>query len=76
MIAMSLFAALVAIGSPSAEPSVVPAAAVTPVTTTPRIKRYCIKDRREGVTPGPKICRTREDWRARGFDPVVVLGRQ
>lgn len=39
-----------------------------------RVKRYCIKDRREGAEIRPKICRTRDDWRARGFDPVVAIG--
>lgn len=48
----------------------------TPVVTTPRVKRYCIIDRREGSLRKGKICRTRAEWQARGFDPVVVLGRE
>ena len=42
---------------------------------TVRVKRYCISDRREGAPRRPKICRTREDWQARGFDPLVAIGR-
>ena len=43
---------------------------------TVRIKRYCISDRREGAPRRPKICRTREDWQARGFDPLVAIGQR
>lgn len=39
-----------------------------------RLRRYCISDRREGAPRRPKICRTRDDWRARGFDPLVAIG--
>lgn len=49
--------------------------ATTPVATTPRVKRYCIIDRREGSLQRGKICRTRGEWRARGFDPLLVLSR-
>lgn len=53
-----------------------PTVAAAQVASAPpvRVKRYCIKDRREGADVGPKICRTRDDWRARGFDPVVAIG--
>lgn len=39
------------------------------------VKRYCISDRREGAPRRPKICRTRDDWRAHGFDPLVAIGQ-
>ncbi|MGN7160421.1 hypothetical protein [Sphingomonas sp. SAFR-052] len=68
----TLLAALVAATAPAAE---APAQPTTPVATTPRIKRYCIIDRREGSLLKGKICRTRDEWRARGFDPVLVLMR-
>ncbi|MEH3038839.1 MAG: hypothetical protein PGN21_02035 [Sphingomonas paucimobilis] len=75
------------LAAPDAAPAVepikapaVPATAITAVAeagTTPvvRVKRYCISDRREGAPRRPKICRTREDWQARGFDPLVAIGR-
>lgn len=40
-----------------------------------RPRRYCISDRREGAPRRPKICRTRDEWRARGFDPLVAIGQ-
>ena len=40
-----------------------------------RVRRYCISDRREGAPRRPKICRTREAWQARGFDPLVAIGQ-
>lgn len=52
-----------------------PEAPAQPVATTPRVKRYCILDRREGSLQKDKICRTRDEWRARGFDPILVLMR-
>lgn len=51
-----------------------PAEQSAPAATV-RVKRYCISDRREGAPRRPKICRTREDWQARGFDPLVAIGR-
>jgi hypothetical protein len=66
----TLLAALIATAAPAAE---APAQPATPVATTPRVKRYCIIDRREGSQLKGKICRTRDEWRARGFDPVLVL---
>jgi hypothetical protein len=67
----------------AAQPEVAPATAGLAVATTEAVaatptvreRRYCIKDRREGAPPRPKICRTRDDWRARGFDPLIALGR-
>ncbi len=72
MMIATLLAALFAATTPVAEPAT---QTTTPVATTPRVKRYCIIDRREGSLQKGKICRTRDDWRARGFDPVLVLGR-
>lgn|GEM_PF-6338801 len=42
---------------------------------TVRVKRYCISDRRENAPSRRKVCRTRDDWRARGFDPLVAIGQ-
>ena len=58
--------------APAVTVAMAPEAASTPAV---RVKRYCISDRREGAPRRPKICRTREDWQARGFDPLVALGR-
>ncbi|KQM40926.1 hypothetical protein [Sphingomonas sp. Leaf10] len=68
----TLLAALFAATTPATETVAQP---TTPVATTPRVKRYCIIDRREGSLQKGKICRTRDEWRTRGFDPVLVLGR-
>ena len=65
----TLLAALIATAAPAAE---APAQPATPVATTPRVKRYCILDRREGARLKGKICRTRDEWRTRGFDPVLL----
>ncbi|WP_294325496.1 hypothetical protein [uncultured Sphingomonas sp.] len=52
-----------------------PTAAAQGASAPPvRVKRYCIKDRRDGADIRPKICRTRDEWRARGFDPAVAIG--
>lgn len=67
----TLLATMIATTAPTAGT----AAQATPVATAPHGKRYCIKDRRDGSIARAKVCRTREAWRARGFDPVVVLGR-
>jgi len=72
MMIATLLAALFTATAPVAEPST---QATTAVATTPRVKRYCIIDRREGSLRRGKICRTRDEWRARGFDPVLVSGR-
>ncbi|KQM64748.1 hypothetical protein ASE65_15950 [Sphingomonas sp. Leaf16] len=40
-----------------------------------RPRRYCISDRREGAPRRPKICRTRDEWQARGFDPLIAIGQ-
>ncbi|KQN71041.1 hypothetical protein [Sphingomonas sp. Leaf62] len=72
MMIATLIAALFTATAPLAEPAT---QATTPVVTTPRVKRYCIVDRREGSRQRGKICRTRDEWRARGFDPVLVLAR-
>ncbi|PXA97888.1 hypothetical protein DMC47_11590 [Nostoc sp. 3335mG] len=73
MLVATLLAALFAATAPAAEPDQQP---VTSVATTPRVKRYCIIDRREGAVRRGKICRTRAEWQARGFDPVLVIARQ
>lgn len=72
MMIATLLAALFTATAPVAEPAT---QATTPVATAPRVKRYCIIDRREGSLLKGKICRTRDEWRSRGFDPVLVLGR-
>ena len=64
----TLLAALFAATNPTAAP---PAQANTPPV---KVKRYCIRDRREGAIVRRRICRTREDWQARGFDPVIAIG--
>lgn len=78
-----LFAAFGMVAAPMAQPhapvsaSPVPAVAVAAqaeAAAPVRVRRYCITDRREGAPPRPKICRTRDDWRARGFDPLVAIG--
>ncbi len=79
-ILLSLVATTAAHAAQPENAPVVPAMAVnagdqTAAAPTVRVKRYCISDRREGAPRRPKICRTREDWQARGFDPLVALGR-
>ncbi|MDJ0277242.1 hypothetical protein QLH51_10595 [Sphingomonas sp. 2R-10] len=64
----TLLAALFAATSQTPAP---PAGATTPPV---KVMRYCIRDRREGAIDRRRICRTREAWQARGFDPVVALG--
>ncbi|WP_294319442.1 hypothetical protein [uncultured Sphingomonas sp.] len=61
-------------GAPIAMPLSAAAAGQAAAVPVVREKRYCIKDRREGADIRPKICRTRDEWRARGFDPVVTIG--
>ncbi len=73
MMIATLLTALFAATAPVAEPAT---QATTPVAAAPRAKRYCIIDRREGSLQKGKICRTRDEWRARGFDPVLVLTRK
>jgi len=73
---------LVVATTPPAQPEVAPSTTTLSVAVAGqaasapaiRAKRYCIKDRREGADIRPKICRTRDEWRARGFDPVVAIG--
>lgn len=71
MIATTILAALVATAAPRAQAE----QPTTPVVMIPRVKRYCILDRRLGVPKRDKICRTRDEWQARGFDPLLVLPR-
>lgn len=60
--------------APIATSASVVAAGQAASAPTDRVKRYCVKDRREGADIRPKTCRTRDEWRARGFDPVVAIG--
>ena len=64
----TLLAALFVATNPTAAAQ--PAQAATPPA---KVKRYCIRDRREGAIDRRRICRTREAWQARGFDPVVAI---
>lgn len=61
--------------SPAAAGLAVVATETAVATPTVRERRYCIKDRREGAPPRPKVCYTRDEWRARGFDPLIALGQ-
>lgn len=76
-----LFAAFGIVAAASvqlSEPVPTPATAITdraPATVPVHVRRYCISDRREGAPRRPKICRTREAWQARGFDPLVAIGQ-
>ncbi len=66
----TLLAALFAATNPTAAQ---PAEAVRQPA---KVTRYCIRDRREGAIDRRRICRTREAWQARGFDPLVAIGQR
>ncbi len=65
----TLLAALFAATNPTA-------AQPAEVAPPPAKVRYCIRDRREGAIDRRRICRTREAWQARGFDPLVAIGQR
>ncbi len=79
-ILFAIFGIVAASAVEAADPvavSTIPAIATTEQAqpaAAARLRRYCISDRREGAPRRPKICRTRDDWRARGFDPLAAIG--
>ncbi len=50
--------------SPVAQP-------VATTTATATAKQYCVRATSTGSRMTQKVCRTRKDWMARGFDPLA-----
>ena len=71
-VSAALAASLIAIASPSVARTAVPAPAnpaqdVAPVT---KPTRYCVVDTPTGSRLPHRVCQTREQWLAQGFDPL------
>ncbi|MEG3125709.1 hypothetical protein [Sphingomonas sp. GB1N7] len=54
----------------SAEVSTAPAATAAPKSAV-KPTRYCIKETITGSRLPTRVCNTREDWLAQGFDPLA-----
>lgn len=71
MITIALSAISLALAGSTPDAGAAPAAQPPAAAESTAAKRYCVKETPTGSILGNKVCRTRDEWLKKGYDPIA-----